>query len=174
VIRLPDGRIILTPCKTGSSSLHRHLCPPGQVILGPQLNGTIEKHGIHLPYGETGPYFVVVRNPYTRAISLYLHWLANYEDIMWKDFVQTSLIQNPWNSSISTMMEKFKHPYQYWKLEYIESCLKDADLPMNMEHLNVSKPFNEDYYGDLANVGAVCRWAYRDFKQFDYSLEVPS
>lgn len=68
---------IYTPPKTGSTSLHSALCKDGPFVyvVGPQFEtGEIEKHTVHRPYfGANAKYYMVVRNPYDRLLSLWRH-----------------------------------------------------------------------------------------------------
>jgi len=84
-----EKKIILTPAKCGSSTLDYIFTESpnsnGIKYHGPQFGlPHIEKHTNVLPYeiqnryankGETGTIGIAVRNPYTRALSIYNHYL---------------------------------------------------------------------------------------------------
>src|SRR5262245_27866248 len=83
MIVLPRHRlVIVTPPKTASSSLHECLCTSafgGIFVLGPQGDGPgpYEHHTGWIPWNYTEYRIViVVRNPYTRFLSLYDHACA--------------------------------------------------------------------------------------------------
>ena len=72
---------IVTPPKTGSTSLHYHLCRPpytGMCVIGPQfdIDTAIEKHTHHLPWRVGHRNYqvaCVTRDPQARAISIWNH-----------------------------------------------------------------------------------------------------
>lgn len=105
-----EKKIILTPAKCGSSTLDyiftKSPLSDGILCHGPQFGlPDIEKHTNVIPYevqnrfqntGDTGTVIVAVRNPYTRALSIYNHYLRfdhKEEDInSFTDFVKYRLV----------------------------------------------------------------------------------
>ncbi len=76
--------VIITPPKTGSTSLHRHLIAAGCLpVYSPDPSGKVSKHGVVVPLEYVSMEFrvaVVVRNPYDRLVSQYAHycnWLTS-------------------------------------------------------------------------------------------------
>lgn len=79
--------IIITPPKTGSTSLHFSLCQAWNWvhIVGPQVDGHIEKHTLRVPLfvkqqEADHTCLMIVRSPYARLWSLYQHWLNHWSN----------------------------------------------------------------------------------------------
>lgn len=67
--------VLLTPPRTGSTTLHEHL-PHKKVVYGPPGPNTkyVNHHCTYIPPSFIGyEKYIVVRNPYARAISIYKH-----------------------------------------------------------------------------------------------------
>jgi hypothetical protein len=148
--------------------LHRHLCPPGVLVLGPQLDGQIDKHTTSIPFGFKGNFCVTVRNPYDRARSLFAHWVKYHNGCTWDVFVFEHLRSGLFNITISEMMRGFEPPCDYWQVENIETCLVNAGLPINIPHLNIGDVDDQDWYVDGCIKEQVRRWGAEDFELYNY------
>jgi hypothetical protein len=105
MIILPDQKInIITPPKCGSTSLHEALCrnPKYNAIffIGPsgnngKFNRDIDKHTIYAPMEyQNHDYYVVIRNPRDRFISLFHHYRRWHKDNKTFDQYVTMLENN--------------------------------------------------------------------------------
>ncbi len=167
--------VIITPPKCGSSSLHSLLCHRlgAAYVMGPSLDGTVEKHTCVVPWQARSEGYTVlclVRNPLTRALSLFDHahrWEPQFAETFFCDFVRHTLMSGRW---------LFASPITAWlahsntsidgvvKLESIQSWLRSIGIEHEMPKQNSS------------DVGprTILPWAAADLENFGYSAEQAS
>jgi hypothetical protein len=168
MIALLDKKLlILTPPKCGSTSLHTYLCQhvDSVFIIGPQLDGRIDKHTGRIPFDfRNYKRYLVVRNPYTRFISLYKHHLLFNQYKSVDEFIKT-YHKNPFNQNISDV---YKIQFNYWKLENLSQCLKDAGISYKVPLLNESEERSEGL--TLEQKIKISQWAKPDCESFNYDF----
>ena len=168
MIALPDKKLlILTPPKCGSTSLHALLCQQENsvFIIGPQLDGRIDKHTSRIPFDfRNYKRYIVVRDPYTRFLSLYKHHLLfnDYEPI--DDFIK-NYYKNSFNQNITSA---YKIKCNYWKLENLPQCLEEVGIGHNMLLLNESEIESEDL--TAKHKAEIANWAKPDCESFNYDF----
>ena len=141
--------LIITPPKTGSTSLHSTLCEfnIGFRLDGPQGdNGEIDKHTSHVAFNyKDFSKFVVTREPSRRFLSLYEHYRRYKEDVSFDEYIK--LWSNRelewfymWN--LHRYVEGFES-YKCLRLEYLESDLLDKiGISVTMYKHNVYNSFD--------------------------------
>ena len=134
MIFLKDRNLaIVTPLKTGSTSLHSHLCSPsvgGFYVLGPQGDCAIEKHTTHVPmFGTTSPTrsLMVVRDPIQRAASMWFN-LRFFEPATSFDQLYECIRTNPLYCNLSENYFRCG-AVDYLRLESINEDLAKYGLP---------------------------------------------
>lgn len=170
MIILSQQRLVLTtPPKTGSTTVHATLCAVGGIyVIGPQADGRVDKHTIDVPlqahsYGQ----YILVRDPYDRAKSLYSHYcIYNHAPMPLDDWIDTVLLAGvePFNQSISEYLSESPIDYNYWKLEFLASALRQFEIDANITWLNsgLGAPLTDDQRKRIEP------WAKDDEKRFDY------
>ena len=163
--------VIYTPPKCGSSSLHSYYT--GWIhVIGPQFDtGVIEKHTTHLPYEakENAECWMIVRNPYDRASSLYRHWLRWCDEHGSFEFFLRNTVHVGEYSFLSSSLYQFymkteRPPVRIIKLEAIED-----ELQIHLPHDN--KGLNADVKWTPYCIEFVRNWFAADFEHFDYPIE---
>jgi len=185
--------ILLTPPKCGTVTLHQELPRFGATpTFGQQFDGGNGEHTIHLPGDawaaiERFRIAVVVRNPYTRATSLYGHyrryWQAPY--LPFPEFL-ARIVAAPrhlfFNATISSMLSPLEHPLDgrrplpvthHVRLECLADDLKRLGYPIATalprahalphESLAAYTPQARDL---------VALWGLHDFERFGYRLDL--
>jgi hypothetical protein len=193
MIVLPwHGLVIVTPPKTASSSLHDCLCSAdygGIFVLGPQGDapGPYEHHTGWVPWNYTEfRIVVVVRNPYTRFLSLYDHARAySPPDAKWPgsldEFAASLSAPNMhwfYRWSLSQFADDIRSGRDsqplaiagWIKTEFLEEGLRFHGVEVKVPRLHVSKyadraPLNNAIRGVIEN-----HWA-RDFQRFRYEMQ---
>ena len=174
------GIVIITPPKNASSSLHTVLCGAkygGVYIEGP-LPGVepidIEAHTTLVPRRWANlKKFVAIRNPYRRAVSLYLHQVQffGYRD-GFPSFVRDKLLHPSWWYSPNV----FFIPKNVAGFVHVETLA--ADLIAAGVQLEDQLPFDnkltdsprEDLFEGNEIRDLVNYWAREDFSRLGYPM----
>lgn len=140
MIILPEHKLVLiTPPKTGSTSLHEFF-RNGIFCIGPQGNQlwaanrdhpVYDKHIFCVPYHyREYDVFVVIRNPRDRLLSLYKHYYRWREMVTFGTFLK---LQLDWfyDWGIQDYLKSVQMPQQfgYIKIEHINVELAHLGIP---------------------------------------------
>lgn len=175
MILLPRHQaVIITPPKTGSTSLHTQLCTErhgGIMVIGPMPDGHVGKHTFALPPDAQGMRIcVVVRDPYARFLSLLGH-IHKYHRRPETIAGLAETVGDHWFSEpISASIDRAgfePYQYQYWQLEHIESCLATIGITESPPRLN---PALTQLEIDDDVVRRIEGWARPDCERFDYPI----
>ena len=178
---------IITPPKCGTTSLHDALCPPAIRCDGPQFDGIISKHTHILPIYikdsiQHWRILFLARNPFSRLLSLYGHWIQYWEGGQsgtLQQFVETIVI--PQHSAflcspLSCWVRTFYNVnpdinWETFQFEKRDTILLKYGLNTDIPKLNVSEhgSYEEEYTPNL--IRFVQHWARYDFELFGYSAE---
>lgn len=179
IVSLYHKLAIVTPPKCGSTSLHFRLCEqgPGMYVIGPQCDGNYEKHTTLLPWmvkANDCQVILIVRNPFTRAHSLWLHYRKFGGQWDFQTWVERILItgENAFNWTISYMTRELEYDH-YVKLEYIQDTFKQRwDIDLSLPRLN---QLHDDSPIQWTNriVDLIQVWGHWDFEKFNYPREAP-
>lgn len=179
MIVITDRKIIfVTPPKCGSSTLHKHFCiNNNKYVIGPQFdsrNGrtAIDKHTYIIPYEFLKfEKYIFVRNPYTRAVSLYNHYIS-YEksDINFDSFLEEVLINSISNVNFYSPLSQYSYHNCYdnfIQLEFMNEYLLNLKLdPPNIkENVSYNKIKLSNYHKKIIQL-----WAKEDFKNYNYNM----
>lgn len=183
MIVLKKSRLIIaTPPKCGSTSLHAQFCEQQDnvFVIGPQF-GTdeINKHTMSIPF-EYRKYrrAMTVRNPFTRAISLWSYhcgWNGeqSFENYLeWS--VSTAEVYGFYRYRLFEFADEWEgDQFDYLKLEHLDEGLRSYDLDFDiLPMLNVGDHETpEELYTD-ETADLVRKHHAEDFKRFDYSLDL--
>lgn len=179
MIALTNKKIIfVTPPKCCSTTLHKHFCKDQEniYIIGPQFdnrNGrkAIDKHTYAIPF-EFSKFekFIFVRNPYSRAISLFNHYIIYNEIIDIDTFIIEVLIPSISDISLYSPISEYSNYNCYdnfIQIEFLNQCLINLGLNPPTIKENVSPNNNiilSDYHKKLIQI-----WAKEDFKNYLYN-----
>lgn len=171
--------IFITPPKCCSTTLHKHFCKSEEniYIIGPQFdsrNGkrAIDKHTYMIPF-EFSKFekYIFVRNPYTRAISLFNHYNMHDEKIDIDTFMSEILIPSRNNLDLYSPISEYANYNCYdnfIQIEFLNQCLINLGLNPPIIKENVS-PNNKitlsHYHKKLIQI-----WAKEDFKNYLYNI----
>lgn len=140
MIWIPERNIVLiTPGRCGSTTMHRHLCEQhrhGVYVVGPEAFDPelVGKHTPHVPSCLSDcRAFVLVRNPYTRAKSLYnwhVRWCeANEREAESpEEWFDGPMQETAFCDPVSTVVDMSKLD-GYWQIENIDDCMRQFNLP---------------------------------------------
>lgn len=190
MIVLPRQRLVIfTPPKCGSHSLHARLCQAdigGITVIGhdPDL-GDVGRHYCRSSHEwETFDHHAVVRNPFSRVVSLYhdycrirAYWgqsgpaFSEFVDSLPKLETRTPG-EWFWNSRLVDCLQHVPNSTRFHKLESLGSLLSPvglSDLPR--DNASLTLPWL-DYY--TPPTAARVRELYAaDFERFGYCMEPP-
>ena len=164
--------MIVTPPKTGSTSLHKWLGAQGWVtIMGPQFDdGVIEKHTCARPWQyhmrEQKKCILIVRNPYDRMCSLHKHWQKFWKrtDGMYT-FLRTVIgseqfyskdLKSYWDAASATIFVKLE------EIHLIKNHIDASGLP-TVENVGEGVSSHTDFTRNFTRVLYA-----RDFSFFGY------
>lgn len=175
----PGRWAIITPPKTGSTSLRSHFV---DLYSGNQ-------HDVNLPCDFSGRIFVTTRNPFARAVSLWRHYLwdcvhkeglrAVYElkdPISFEGFLAIRQQLSPFFGPACWWIRDLRRPYTKLPLETIDAALQAAgllDVGQTIPQLNRTRhdPI-ASYYAKPALAHEVIRQFCDDFAEFGYAAEI--
>ena len=173
------GWAIITPPKTGSTSLRQH--------FSDRYSGA--QHDMDLPQSFRGHVYVTVRNPYARAVSLWQHRLWDrakeaglpspdqlVERTSFLDFLEELPSLSSFFFPISWWIRKLPQPYALLRLETIEQSLRRIGLLLDdqvLPTLNKTKHGQvADYYAADEARWRVVQYFVEDFNRFQYDPEI--
>lgn len=189
MILLADHKLcILTPPKTGSTSLHQLLCGGrhrGWGVVGPSMDGRVDKHTCALP-AEATTYRLaaVVRHPLDRLVSLW-HHLVRF------DAREGRATQSFWFFANQVGRGEQRDPFFAWnqcrhlegvplageraatvlRLENLAAGLAELGLsidPAELPHLDRAHRSPWPRYYDASLLAIVRDWARPDCERFGY------
>lgn len=187
IICLKEKTIIITPSKTGSSSLHGELCEQQNYIyaIGPRLVNkqkheyVIDRHSFvcenFFLKHVTGNFKIVciTRNPFDRLKSLYKHWVFHRKFTGTIENFYNEQVngpeQNSFLSNISTLCQRATCKInEFWKIENIEMHLKENNIIF--DSINKKHILNIDPIDKMNNnmLDFAMDWIGPDLIKFDY------
>ena len=175
----PVNVAVMTPPKCATSALHQALCGPpwhGHTVVGPSAPGLFDRHVNTWPSEAWEMHrCAVVRNPYSRLVSLYLH------RVHW----QAALGFGGPDFGVFCRMvaEGAQEPFYAWNLcqwlpddgatiirvESLAADLATIGIPAEVPRSNASfyrQPWEQFYNPDLLDI--VADWAKPDCDRFGY------
>ena len=173
------GWAILTPPKTGSTSLRHH--------FSDRYSG--KQHDMELPDKFRGHVYVTVRNPFARAVSLWQHRLWDrsreaglrgphqlVDRLEFADFIEELPQLDNFFYPMSWWIRDLPEPYGLLRLESLEPSLRRIGLLMadqELPQLNKTKhePASTYYADDYLRWRIIQHFA-ADFEQFRYSTNI--
>lgn len=179
LIDMTAGWAIITPPKTGSTSLRHHFVD--------KYSGA--QHDADLPATFRGHVYVTTRNPYARAVSLWQHrlWDRAHEEklrgprelisrVRFMDFLEELPTLGEFFQPASWWIRQVPEPYGLLRLETLEQSLRRIGLMTEEQALPVlnktrHEPIN-GYYEDPEAKWRVVQHFAEDFNRFQYSTEI--
>lgn len=180
IINTAKRWIVITPSKTGSTTLNR-------LLLSRQFGGELHierwHHNITVPeWAADFTVYLSIRNPFARASSLYRHqWRDSYtsEPIApFCEFIEHCLMNRACGEYYwQTLMEWWPHDAIPIRLEHWAEDLTmlEPDGPYVIPTENIDpklEHWSEVYDREPAAASMVHSWARLDFEQFGYSPDL--
>ena len=174
-----NGWAIITPPKTGSTSLRHHFVE--------KYSG--KQHDTDLPPTFRGHVYVTTRNPYARAVSLWRHrlWDRSHEEGLrgpreltvktgFMDFLEELPSLGEFFQPMSWWIRNVQEPYGLLRLETLEASLRRIGLMTEEQALPTLNKTNHDpvidYYQDPVARRRVVQHFAADFNRFLYPIEI--
>lgn len=176
IINAKKRWVVITPSKTGSTSLNR-------LLISRQFGGTLHMdrwhHDVEIPeWADECRVYLAVRNPYARASSLYRHqWRDSYtpEPISpFCEFIERCLMNRACGEYYwQTITDWWPHDTPPIRLEHWAEDLNllEPDGPYVIPAENIDPKFehwSEVYDREPGAASMVHSWARLDFEQFGY------
>ena len=141
-------------------------------------------------FDRKGFYFTVVRNPYSRIVSQYLHWRDNLqrlkEDVSFRDYILN--LDNPsffvQEEYLHLYQKRFHMPCDYWirrdvfrvfKFEKIHEVknffMESLGFKDNFPHINTTSKVDVMSYFDADTLKVVNTLMKADFHRFRYEMK---
>lgn len=181
--------VLFTPPKCGTLMLHRVLTQRGcKAVLAPQFDGGVGEHTTLLPFDvwrdvDRWTFAVAVRNPYTRALSLYGHYKRYWQqaELEFPAFLRRIVLAPRhlfFNATISALLTPAERPLDgrrpirvsaTVRLEHAVADLRGLgfDVPDELPRVHALGPRSlDEYVGDAQEL--VELWAAHDFERFGY------
>lgn len=180
--------VIITPPHTASGNLNKALCTQagGQLVLGPNPEVDVDHHNVRIhPAWKWCRIAVVVRDPLTRLVGLWLHyeWALKQRRILstnpissWTEFVKAvaadESIRLPWlfRWTITRLIE----PLRFTGLTYLHYETLINDLTKLLEcQITLDAQYHdsiklEEWYADRDILKMATAWAQPDKIRFNY------
>lgn len=182
VVHRGKGWAYIAIPKTGSTSLTR-------MLQMPQFGGeyTGRQHDTRLPGGAWKLVFATVRNPFTRAVSMYTHFLnegtgkrIDFADLSFERFCREQLIERRhadpfFHATIGYWIDAVGREVTPVKLENIQDDLTALKInrgrfPVIRINESRHKPWRTYYTPEVETL--VLEWAAKDFDRFGYSTAI--
>lgn len=180
--------VIFCPPKCASNSLHNRFCKEdvgGITVVGTDPDfGPVGRHYCRPSYEwETYQHFAVVRNPFSRVVSLYHDYcrIRSYYGAAapsFREFVQWLPRLHPntagewfWNSSLCCCLRHVPESTRFIKLESIPEFCQQHALPLpGLDNASMSRAPREYY--ERWTTQRVQRLYEEDFHKFGYPTEL--
>ena len=172
IILLVHERVVVTPAKTGSTSLHRSLTnlSGGRWMMDTEMG----KHANWVPVGfQHFEISILVRNPYTRFQSLWGHRQkdcleAGKDPGTIEEFAHEVVNDPIWfNGSISDIYKDCGWQ-RYWQIEHIKQCLDRVNIHEWVPHINRTVFAKQALPQEIIDI--IRPWAEPDCEAFNYEL----
>ena len=171
--------------KTAGKSIERWFDINNSPIVGARQDAC---QGIINNFRDNAFYFTVVRNPYSRIVSQFIHWRDNLKrlknGISFKDYIlnldNPSFFVQP--NHLSKYQKRFHMPCSYWiksdrfkifKFENIEDLVKyfvnNFDFKNNFPRLNTTTKNDVMSYFDKETIKIINEIMQADFENFGYN-----
>ncbi len=186
--------VLFTPPKCASNTLHELLTKQSCMsVIGPQLDGGVDIHTTVLPWDvwsrlDRYTFAVSVRNPYTRAASLYGHYKQYWPEphLSFVDFLRQLVVAARFgffNATITSMLQPVEAPLgghppiqvsHYVRVESLSEDLRALgfDVPAELPRINSSNNRGlEEFTPESKKL--VDMWSLYDFSRFGYQQVIP-
>ena len=175
--------------KTAGKSIEKWFAINNNPIVGAEQDLC---QNIITQFNPSGFYFTVVRNPYSRIVSQFLHWRDNLKRLQPEvsfDFYIKNL-----STPVSFVKREYVHMYQhrfhmpcsYWirsdkfkifKFEELNSLkdffIKSFGLEDNLPHINTTQKVDPMSYFSSDTLTIVNQLMDPDFENFNYIKKLP-
>jgi hypothetical protein len=175
--------LIITPPHTASGNLNKALCAPpfnGQLVLGPNPSIDHDHHNVYIhPAWKHYKIALVIRNPLTRLVGLWLHYEWSKINIVktWEEFVQAVAADNNLKLSwffrwtIARLLEPLRYSWvRYLHYESLEDELQTLlSTPVKLPPAYHDKIVLSEWYSNNAIRDMAIAWAQPDRIRFGYN-----
>ena len=172
ILLFHEEKLVFTPSKTGSSSVHYALT--GRDGGRWMLNAEMYQHSNKVPERyEHYKRYLLVRNPYTRFQSM---WGHHQRDCMAgkrdpgtiEQLAERCVNTDEWFFSNITDIYGDSGWEWYWQIEHIQDCLSQAGIPVWVPHINRNTFAKKDLSQEVVEI--LRPWAEPDCEAFNYNL----
>lgn len=185
--------MILTPPKCGTNTLHAVLPAHGaRIVYGPQFDGNVGEHTAVWEFDvwsrlASYRFAVAIRHPYTRALSLFGHYLAYWPapHLEFRDFLEQIVVAPRFpffNSTISAFLFQVESPFDGRRPVAVTEVVRVESMAADLRRLGfpVSEPLPTAHALPNPGLGAytppakalVDLWARHDFDRFGYARDL--
>jgi hypothetical protein len=194
IFSLEKRVVLFTPPKCAANTLHEVLCRDGcKCVIGPQFDGGTDIHTTSMPWEvwdrpDEFTFAVSVRNPFTRAASLFGHYKGYWPKphLRFEEFLEQFVVAPRFtffNATIASFLRSVEAPLDGRRRIAVTACVRVESLVADLARLGFEVPGQLPVRHRSENAGMaehsqrskslVELWAYHDFERFGYARRIP-